>query len=305
MGSFWILLPRLVATLALVGLAALAGVHLFDYYQAAPWTRDARVRTELIRLTSDVAGFVSEVRVADNQLVHQGDLLFVVDKSRYALAVADAEANVARLTVSAAQKARDARRTQRLDQMVSQAAREQSQSEAQVAAAELQQAKVALQQAQLDLARTEIRAPCDGYVTNFSLHVGDYQQAGSPALALLSAKEFYVVGYFEETKLPRIQVGDPVEIRLMGIAQPLTGQVSSIAGGIQDDVQSGSQGELADVSPTFEWVRLAQRIPVRITLDPAPEGGRLVAGQTASVTVLEDETSRLAKRPEAAASARG
>ena len=137
------------------------------------------------------------------------------------LAVADAEANVARLTLTQAQKARDARRTQRLDQMVSQAAREQSLSEAQVAAAELQQAKVALQQAELNLARTEVRAPSDGYVTNLSLHVGDYQQAGSPALALLSAKEFYVVGYFEETKLPRIRVGDPVEIRLMGIAQPL------------------------------------------------------------------------------------
>lgn len=202
MRSFWILLPRVVATLLLVGLAVLAGLHLFNYYQSSPWTRDARVRTEVIRLTSDVAGFVSEVHIKDNQFVHEGDLLFVVDKSRYALAVADAEANVARLTLSAAQKARDAHRAQRLDQMVSQASREQSLSDAQVAAAELQQAKVALQQAELDLARTEVRAPCDGYVTNFSLHVGDYQQAGSPALALLSAKEFYVVGYFEETKLP-------------------------------------------------------------------------------------------------------
>lgn len=87
----------------------------------------------------------------------------------------------------------------------------------------------------------------------------------------------------------------------MGIAQPLSGKVISIAGGIRDDVQGGSQGELADVSPTFEWVRLAQRIPVRISLDPVPEGVRLVAGQTASVTVLEDEVaSQEAVAPQAA-----
>ena len=294
MRSFWILLPRVVATLLLVGCALLAGGHLYDYYESAPWTRDARVRTELVRVAGDVSGFIRELRVQDNQLVHQGDLLFAIDPSRFALAVAQAEANVERLTLTQAQKARDASRAQRLNQMISEATREQTLTEARIAAAELEQARVALQQARLDLARTQVRAPCDGYVTNLKLHAGDYLQAGSPVLALLSANEFYVIGYFEETKLPRVQPGAPVEVRLMGVATPLRGHVSSIASGIQDDVQSGSQGELAAVSPTFEWVRLARRIPVRIALDAPPAGVRLVAGQTASVEVLPPQSTVLA-----------
>ena len=280
-------LPRVIATLVMLLMAIAAGLHLWNYYMEAPWTRDGRVRSEVTRLATDLSGLVSEVRVQDNQFVKRGELLLTLDRARFVQALREAEPNRESLRLVMAQKVRDANRANRLNAALAQASREQARADADIATANVHQAEVQLAQARLNLARTQVRAPTNGYVTNLNLHVGDYLNAGSPVLALVNSDAFYVAGYFEETKLKHIRVGDRVRVMLMGADAPLFGRVASIANGIQDrELTSSQDGQLANVNPTFQWVRLAQRIPVRIQLDPLPSQVRLVAGQTASVEII-------------------
>ena len=293
-------LPRVVATLVMLLMAIAAGLHLWNYYMEAPWTRDGRVRSEVTRLATDLSGLVSEVRVQDNQFVKRGELLLTLDRARFVLAVQEAEANLESLRLVMAQKVRDANRANRLNAALAQASREQARADADIATANVHQAEVQLAQARLNLTRTQVRAPTNGYVTNLNLHVGDYLNAGSPVLALVNSDAFYVAGYFEETKLKHIRVGDRVRVMLMGADAPLFGRVASIANGIQDrELTSSQDGQLANVNPTFQWVRLAQRIPVRIQLDPLPSQVRLVAGQTASVEIIPASSSQAASAPSA------
>ena len=293
-------LPRVIATLVMLLMAIAAGLHLWNYYMEAPWTRDGRVRSEVTRLATDLSGLVSEVRVQDNQFVKRGELLLTLDRARFVLAVQEAEANLESLRLVMAQKVRDANRANRLNAALAQASREQARADADIATANVHQAEVQLAQARLNLARTQVRAPTNGYVTNLNLHVGDYLNAGSPVLALVNSDAFYVAGYFEETKLKHIRVGDRVRVMLMGADAPLFGRVASIANGIQDrELTSSQDGQLANVNPTFQWVRLAQRIPVRIQLDPFPSQVRLVAGQTASVEIIPASSSQAASAPSA------
>ena len=293
-------LPRVIATLVMLLMAIAAGLHLWNYYMEAPWTRDGRVRSEVTRLATDLSGLVSEVRVQDNQFVKRGELLLTLDRARFVLAVQEAEANLESLRLVMAQKVRDANRANRLNAALAQASREQARADADIATANVHQAEVQLAQARLNLARTQVRAPTNGYVTNLNLHVGDYLNAGSPVLALVNSDAFYVAGYFEETKLKHIRVGDRVRVMLMGADAPLFGRVASIANGIQDrELTSSQDGQLAHVNPTFQWVRLAQRIPVRIQLDPLPSQVRLVAGQTASVEIIPASSSQAASAPSA------
>lgn len=287
MMKFFAHLPRVIATLVMLLMAVAAGLHLWHYYMEAPWTRDGRVRSEVTRLATDLSGLVSEVRVQDNQFVKRGELLLTIDRARFELAVQEAAANLESLRLVMAQKVRDANRANRLNAALAQASREQARADADIAIANVRQAEVQLAQARLNLTRTQVRAPTNGYVTNLNLHVGDYLNAGSPVLALVNSDAFYVAGYFEETKLRHIRIGDRVRVMLMGADTPLFGQVASIANGIQDRELTGNQdGQLANVNPTFQWVRLAQRIPVRVQLDPLPPQLRLVAGQTASVEII-------------------
>ena len=293
-------LPRVIATLVMLLMAIAAGLHLWNYYMEAPWTRVGRVRSGVSRLATDLSGLVSEVRVQDNQFVKRGELLLTLDRARFVLAVQEAEANLESLRLVMAQKVRDANRANRLNAALAQASREQARADADIATANVHQAEVQLAQARLNLARTQVRAPTNGYVTNLNLHVGDYLNAGSPVLALVNSDAFYVAGYFEETKLKHIRVGDRVRVMLMGADAPLFGRVASIANGIQDrELTSSQDGQLANVNPTFQWVRLAQRIPVRIQLDPLPSQVRLVAGQTASVEIIPASSSQAASAPSA------
>ncbi|MNV46022.1 p-hydroxybenzoic acid efflux pump subunit AaeA [compost metagenome] len=131
-----------------------------------------------------------------------------------------------------------------------------------------------------------MRAPTAGLVTNLDLRQGAYASAGHPVMALVDASSFYVEGYFEETKLARIRQGDRVRVTPMG-GPALEGTVESIAAGIADRDRSTSANLLPSVNPTFNWVRLAQRVPVRVKLDQTSSGTRLVAGQTVTVEILE------------------
>ena len=287
---------RFLVTALMLCAAVWAGLRLWDHYELAPWTRDGRVRADVVQISPDVSGLVTAVPIRDNQPVAAGTLLFEVDRARYALAVRQAQAALAAQRTTLAQALREDQRNAGLDALVSREAREQTQARVEQARAAVAQAEAALETAQLNLARAEVRAPTDGLVTNLDLREGSYATAGRPALALVDAHSFYVEGYFEETKLPRIHVGDKVRIMPLGGSQ-LSGTVVSVAAGIADRDRSTSPNLLPSVNPTFNWVRLAQRIPVRVQLDPLPEGTRLVAGQTVTVQVVEGGAQHAASTP--------
>ncbi|MBB2897559.1 HlyD family secretion protein [Pseudomonas sp. AS2.8] len=274
-------------TLLVVCLALILGRLLWVHYMNDPWTRDGRVRAEVITIAPDVAGLVTEIAVRDNQWVNKGDLLLQIDPEHYEIAVHQAEASVAARKATLAMRQQNARRRADIDSLVvSRENREDASSAALAAEADLRQAQAQLESARLNLKRTRVLAPVDGYVTNLSVFRGDYAAAGAPKLAVIDAHSFWVYGYFEETKLPHVQVGAAAKMRLMS-GQTLQGHVESIARGIYDRDNPQSRELTADVNPTFNWVRLAQRVPVRIALDPLPEGLLLAAGTTCTV-VLED-----------------
>lgn len=277
---------RVAVTLMVVALAGFAGQRLWAHYEEDPWTRDGRVRADVVQVAPDVSGLVTSVLVRDNQQVTVGTPLFEVDRPRYRLAVAQAQAAVAAQQVQLAQARREARRNQSLGDLVAGEVREQSMAKVAQLDASLAQARTALDTARLNLARTMVRASVAGTVANLELRPGDYASAGHPEFAIIDRSSLHIIGYFEETKLPRIHVGDPVQIRLMGEKSTIAGHVQSIAGGIEDRDRNSGANLLANVNPTFSWVRLAQRIPVRITIDRLPAGIALVVGRTATVEIL-------------------
>jgi RND family efflux transporter MFP subunit len=276
---------RIGVTLLVVGLAFLAGEQLWKRYNRDPWTRDGRVRADVVLVSPDVNGLVTSVAVKDGQKVRTGDMLFVIDRARYELALAQAEAAIAADEAQLAQAAREVRRNRGLGNLVTTEQTEEASAKELDLHAQLDGAKVARDTARLNLDRTIIRATVNGIVTNLELQPGDYATVGRQVLALVDTDSIYVDGYFEETKLPAIRVGDTAVVHLMGVDTDLRGAVDSIAAGIEDRERGASSNALANVNPTFSWVRLAQRIPVRVRLNHVPADVRLIAGRTATVSI--------------------
>ena len=274
-----------LATLSVVLAALWLGRTLWVNYMESPWTRDGRVRADVVSVAPDVAGLVLEVPVRDNQAVKKGDLLLRIDPARFELAVQEARALLAARQASLAMRELNAKRRLALDeQVVSREDRDDASNAAAAARAEYQQAQALLEVAELNLRRTRVLAPVDGYVTNLSVYPGDYARAGEAQLAVVDRHSYWVYGYFEETKLQLLEVGDAVEMQLMS-GQVLEGHIESIARAIYDRDNPQSRELIADVNPTFNWVRLAQRVPVRISIDQVPEGVLLAAGITCTVIV--------------------
>lgn len=275
----------LVTVLASAG-AIYVGVQLWQHYEVEPWTRDGRLKAYVVQVAPDVTGQVTRVYVHDNQQVTAGEPLFDLDRARFELALRQSEAQVTAAQATLGQSARENQRNTELEDLVSAETREQGQTRSDQARAALAQAIVNRDTAKLNLERTRVTASVNGTVTNLDLHAGSYATAARPVMALIDSSSFYVEGYFEETKLPGIALGDRVDITLMGARAPIHGHVESFASGIADRERSMGANMLPTVNPTFNWVRLAQRIPVRIALDPVPASVRLVAGLTATVKVL-------------------
>jgi len=283
---------RPLITLIFVGIALAIGLALWDYYINAPWTRDGRVLADVVAVAPDVSGLVTEVLVHDNQRVRKGDLLFRIDPDRFDIALRQAEADVAGKKASNVQAQSDYKRYDQLsDNAVSQQRLELARATAQEAQATLDQAVADRDLAKLNRARSEVRASVNGLITNMDLRPGAYVSVGHGVTALIDEDTLRVEGYFEENKLPRIHVGDAATVRLIGEHTLLTGHVESIAGGIEDRERTDGSNLLANVNPTFSWVRLAQRIPVRIALDPSLEGIKLVSGRTATVEIKPAQAS--------------
>jgi multidrug resistance efflux pump len=277
---------RPALTLLIVAIALVAGRGLWAYYQEAPWTRDGRVRADVVTIAPDVSGLVNEVTVRDNQPVKHGDVLFRIDPDRFELALAQADAAVASRKAQMDEAARESARYEQLNQLsVSKETQEQRLANAEATAAAYRQAVADRAVAQLNLRRSVVTSPVDGTVTNVLLEPGDYVTTGKGVMALVDSATLRIEGYFEETKLPKIHKGDRVQVRLMGEPRLLTGRVESIAAGIADRERTDSPDLLANINPTFNWVRLAQRVPVRVVPETVPPGVQLVVGRTATVTI--------------------
>ena len=322
---------RPILLIIVVCVALMALKHIWDYYNSEPWTRDGRVRGDVIQVSSDVSGLVTEVLVQDNQQVKKGQVLFRIDVARQALDVEQAKSDLAKAKAElagaeaelAASKAnlvksqanihladKNANRyanlmngaisKQEQDQMF--AARDQSHAEHEQSTAAIEQAKANVTQqkalievansnlhlAQLNLKRSAVIAPNDGTLSNFELKAGNYVKVGQAVAALIDREQMYVVGYFEETKLDKINVGAPASVQLMGSSETYKGHVQGVASGIEDRERTSTNGLLANVNPTFSWVRLAQRVPVKIVLDEVPHDQlAFVAGRTATVHIID------------------
>jgi multidrug resistance efflux pump len=277
---------RVVLTLVLVAAGCVGGYELWNYYLFSPWTRDARVQADIVNIAPDVAGFVTDLRVKDNQFVHKGDVLLVIDRERYTRALAMADATVAARKADMDNAGQQAARRAKLTTIaISDDARQTAILSANSAAATYQQALADRSTAQLNLDRTVLRAPVNGIVTNLTLVVGQYASVGTKLMALIDSDSYRVTGYFEETKMPAIKVGEQAEIYLLDGSPALRGHVVSIARGITDRDNLNGPELLVNPNPTFEWVRLAQRIPVRIHIDNVPEGVLVSSGMTATVVL--------------------
>lgn len=275
----------LIATLLVLALAIWIGRTLWINYMDTPWTRDGRVRADIINVAADVTGAVVDVPVRDNQQVKKGDLLMQIDPEHYQVAVKQAQALVASRKATWEMRKVNAKRRADMDNLViSTESRDDASNIATSAQADYQLAQAQLEAAELNLRRTRVLAAVDGYVTNLNVHRGDYARIGEAKMAVVDMNSFWVYGFFEETKLPHIRVGDPADMQLMS-GQLLKGHVESIARGIYDRDNPESRELIADVNPTFNWVRLAQRVPVRIHLDQVPEDVILSAGTTCTVIV--------------------
>lgn len=280
-------LGRMVLTLLVVTLATVLVWQMVLYYMFAPWTRDGHIRADVIQIAPDVSGLIQEVSVRDNQVIKRGDVLFTIDQDRFRLALRQAQATLAERKETLAQAQREAKRNRGLGNLVAQEQLEESQSREARAQSALAEAQVAVDAAQLNLDRSVLRSPVDGHLNDRAPRVHEFVSAGRPVLSVVDSNSYHVDGYFEETKLSGIKVGQAVDIRVMGDNTRLRGHVLSIAAGIEDRDRSSGANLLPNVNPAFSWVRLAQRIPVRIAFDQVPDDFRMIAGRTATVSIIE------------------
>ncbi|WP_342731537.1 HlyD family secretion protein [Bradyrhizobium sp. B117] len=282
---------RHLATLGIALIAVLIAVATWQHYVTAPWTRNGSVRVQVANVAPQVAGKIVELRVADNQFVHKGDVLYVIDPFDFEVAVRVDKALMDQRAADLVVKQAEFDRRQHLSDLAT------TPEEQQIFAGNAAQAKAAyeaaahqLAQAELNLKRTSVVSPVDGYVTNLLLRAGDYAVTGVSNVSVIDSNSFWIDGYFEETKMARVCIGDRAEAQLVGYPRPIFGHVTTVTRGISvSNAATGTQG-LPNVDPIYTWVRLAQRVPVRLAIDAVPPDVPLVSGMTATVTIRQPPT---------------
>ncbi|MEH6398939.1 MULTISPECIES: p-hydroxybenzoic acid efflux pump subunit AaeA [Pantoea] len=287
-------IARYAITILLVIIAVVIIFRAWVFYTESPWTRDARFAADVVAISPDVTGLITEVPVHDNQLVKKGDTLFVVDRPRYQKALDQAQADVEYYQALVSEKRREAgRRNQLGTSAMSREAIEQSNNDLQTSEHQLAKSVATRDLANIDLERTTVKAPSDGWVTNLNVYQGEFITRGSVAVALVQQHSFYVLAYLEETKLHGVEKGFRAEVTPLGSNIVLRGTVDSVAAGVTNSSSSVDSKGMATVDSNLEWVRLAQRVPVRIRLDQQP-GNRFPAGTTATVVI----TGQADRQPE-------
>ena len=287
----WFLTCAIVATTVVVLFVR------YEDYLIKPWTRDGQVQADIITIASRVTGPVEYVGFIDNQYVKQGDLLFTIDKSTFKAAVNLAVAKLHEAEANAAEALDLYKRAQKLVEEDKDAIARQAVVQLEyawrAAEAEMRAQRAALEEAKLNLEYTDVYAPVSGYITNYSLYKGTMSVADTALFSIVDDSSFWIFGFFRETEVQHIRTGDMAEITLMGYPEtPLHGVVQSIGWGISQLNNKLDDYLLPQVNPTFEWIRLAQRIPVRIHLTHVPKEVILRVGITASILVDTAERSK-------------
>ncbi|UQY44567.1 p-hydroxybenzoic acid efflux pump subunit AaeA [Erwinia sp. PK3-005] len=278
-------IARYAITLILVVIAVVVVFRAWAFYTESPWTRDAKFTADVVAIAPDVTGLITDVRVHDNQLVKQGDVLFTIDQPRFEKALAEAEADVQYYQALVSEKRREAARRNQLGVIaMSREAIEQSNNDLQTAEHQLAKSQASRDLAKLDLDRTVIRAPANGWVTNLNVFTGEFITRGTTSVALVKQNSYYVMAYMEETKLEGVRPGYRAEITPLGSDRVLRGTVDSVAAGVTNSSSSVDSKGMATIDSNLEWVRLAQRVPVKILLDQQP-GNLYPAGTTATIVV--------------------
>jgi multidrug resistance efflux pump len=286
---------RVLLTLILLIAAGILSYDVARYYLYSPWTRDARIRADVVSVAPDISGYVDDIRVRNNQFVHKDDVLFVIDQDRYRLALANAEAVLAASHAQYLMLLDQYQRRSKLSpgDTITIENLDNARRQSETAAANYQQAVASRDTAALNLKRTEVRASVNGFITNLNLAKGTYASQGKPVMALIDSDSYRVEAYFEETKIPHIRPGAGAEIYLMDGSPALQGTVLGIARGITDQDNKDGPELLSSINPTFTWVRLAQRIPVGIHLTHVPPGVLISAGMTCTVVMKEDAAPKI------------
>jgi multidrug resistance efflux pump len=281
-------LLRRVATAAIAVVAVLAALMTWDQYNAGPWTRDGRVRVQVASVAPEISGQIVQLRIVDNQFVHKGDPLYVIDPFDFDVALRTNKAILQQRMADLNVKDLQSERRRRLSDLASSTEEKQVyEGNALQAKAAVDSAQQQVRQAEINLRRTEVRSPVNGIVTNLLLREGDYAHQGATTVSIIDTDSYWVDGYFEETKLARLCVGDRAEAKLMGYSAPIMGHIATVTRGVSVSNAAASTQGLPNVDPVYTWVRLAQRVPVRIAIDHVPAGVPLVSGLTATITLLD------------------
>ncbi len=295
-GGFWRSLGealgfffRVALTLTVVGLAGFLLYAVWREYESNPWTRDGQVQADIVGIAARVNGPMIHVYVKDNQPVKKGDPLFEIDPSTFAAQVASFEAQfaLAQTKVGESQREAERRKTLSEQQFVSVEDYQQANARYREDVATAKSIEAQLDLARLNLSYTKIFSPVNGYITNMHLTQGTYVTEGEALMALVDTDSYYVYGFFQETVLQNIKTGDHAVVKLMGYdGQKMDGEVQSIGWAIYR-ADGSSANLLPNISPTIDWVRLAQRFPVRIKLKYDTKDVQLRVGQTVSVVILK------------------
>jgi multidrug resistance efflux pump len=277
---------KAAATLLILVLAVLAALVIWDSYVTAPWTRDGSVRVQVARIAPQVSGQITEIRVVDNEYVHQGDVLYVIDPFDFQVALDTGEAQLRQKAADLQVKRMESERRQHLSNLATTPEQQQIYAgNAVEAQAAFDAAQQQVRQADINLKRTQVRSPVNGYVTNLLMRVGDYALAGTNNISVIDADSYWIDGYFEETKMAHVCIGDRAEAALMGYRDPIVGRIQTVTRGISVSNATPSTQGLPNVDPIYTWVRLAQRVPVRIKITDIPPGIPPVSGMTADMAM--------------------
>ena len=289
---------KIIVTVSILLIAGYAGYQKYKIYTENPWTRDGQVRTQVIQIAPRVSGMITKIYVKDNQEVHEGDLLFSIDKSKYKLKLFQAEARLKRALEASKGAKIEYERVQKIYKRDHGAVSQKDFTRNQVnyfkSLADIDSARESLNIAKLNLEWTDVRAPVDGWVSNINFQLGTQAVANRAILALVDKNSFWVFGFFKESAISDVSIGDDAIVTLMAYPEiPLKGKVVSIAWGISHSDGNPGKNLLPKVKPVFPWIRLAQRIPVKVELQkPLPKKIQLRFGLTASVMIQKKESSK-------------
>lgn len=264
---------KLIAAIALP-MVVLTGVFVVFRMETRPRTDDAFLLADIANIAPEVSGRIISLNIRDNQYVHAGDVLFVVDPKPYQLKVDAAKAKMTLISSTLV----------RIEPLLGKGFVTAEQIDQARADKESARANEAI--AENDLTHTNVKAPFDGKITGLNIAVGEYASTGHPLFTMINTAKWYVVANFRETEIAEMKEGTAATVYVMAHPQQvLQGHVDSVGWGVVSE-DASMAGGLPNIPKTLNWVRLAQRFPVRILLDRPPEDLMRIGASAVAVVRL-------------------